>query len=90
MSKNPESTKSAPPRGSLRTPGAASYTGCSEVLLKKWRGKKVDDPGEHGPRWIAITPRLIVYRISDLDAWLESRAGSTRAQSARGNELAPA
>jgi hypothetical protein len=81
MSTDLKPAKSDPPRGSLRTPGAASYTGISEVLLKKWRSKKVDDPGEHGPRWIAITPRLIVYRIADLDAWLEARAGSTRAQS---------
>jgi predicted DNA-binding transcriptional regulator AlpA len=62
------------PRGVLRTSEAARYLSCSEILLKKWRNKAPDDPGEKGPPCISVTPRLVVYRISELDAWLNSRA----------------
>jgi transposase-like protein len=77
-------------RGALRTTEAALYLGCSAELLKKWRQKKPKDPGEHGPPWSAVTSRLILYRIVDLDAWLEARAISTRAKSNYAAEVAPA
>lgn len=61
-------------RSALRTHEAAVYLGCSSELLKKWRAKKPKDPGEHGPPWLAVTSRLILYRIADLDAWLKTRS----------------
>lgn len=45
---------------------AASYTGYSRQTMAQWRylGK--------GPRYLRPTPRTIIYRKSDLDAWLSA------------------
>ena len=43
---------------------AANYTGYSRQTMAQWRylGK--------GPKYLKPTPRTIIYRKSDLDAWL--------------------
>ena len=51
----------------MRTPEAAHYLGISESTLNKTRLT-----GD-GPPFIKVTPRAVVYRKTDLDAFLESR-----------------
>ena len=51
----------------LRTPSAARYLGISESTLNKTRLT-----GD-GPQFVKVTPRAVVYRQADLDAWLEAR-----------------
>lgn len=45
---------------------AARYTGYSRQTMAQWRylGK--------GPKYLRPTPRTIIYRKSDLDAWLSA------------------
>jgi hypothetical protein len=38
-----------------------------------------DDPGQPGPGFIRLSPSLIVYEISALDAWLERHRESAEA-----------
>lgn len=46
---------------------AARYLGISEAALRLWRSR-----GE-GPRYFRAGDKLIRYRRSDLDFWIESR-----------------
>lgn len=48
----------------LRAPAAADYLGLAESTLAKmrWRGD--------GPPYSKAGPRIVVYDIADLDAWL--------------------
>jgi len=62
------------PRRALRTTDAARYLGVSPSLLRKMRGRGPDDPLGLGPRFIRLSPSLIVYEISSLDGWLDSRS----------------
>jgi predicted DNA-binding transcriptional regulator AlpA len=50
----------------LRTPEAAAYVGLSSSTLEKLRltGK--------GPIYHKAGPKIVVYRLEDLDAWLNS------------------
>jgi hypothetical protein len=59
------------PRRALRTTDAARYLGVSPSLLRKMRMRGPDDPGQPGPGFIRLSPSLIVYEISALDAWLD-------------------
>lgn len=64
------STNNPPLRAGLQTAEAARYLGVSRSLLRKWRLKGTDDPGEKGPPYCRITRQLVVYQVADLDAWL--------------------
>ena len=68
------------PRRALRTTDAANYLGVSASLLRKMRSRGSADPLGLGPKFIKLSPSLIVYQISELDAWLESRARIMGAQ----------
>jgi excisionase family DNA binding protein len=46
---------------------AASYLGISEAALRLWRSEG------RGPRFFRAGEKLIRYRQSDLDTWIESR-----------------
>lgn len=61
-----------PPRRALRTPEAARYLGVSPSLLRKMRSRGPDDPSGQGPRYIKLSPSLIVYEIRALDEWLDA------------------
>ena len=63
-----------PPRRALRTTDAARYLGISPSLLRKMRLRGPADPLGSGPAYIRLSPSLIVYEISALDAWLDARA----------------
>lgn len=52
-------------RGALDTLHSAEYTGVARATLKKWRAT-----GD-GPPYVRIGSK-IVYRVADLDAWLEA------------------
>jgi predicted DNA-binding transcriptional regulator AlpA len=46
---------------------AGRYLGVSAAVLRLWRSKGT------GPRYFAAGEKLIRYRRSDLDSWIESR-----------------
>lgn len=48
---------------------AATYLGLSPVTLAKWRC--YNNPNQ--PKWISYG-RAIRYRVSDLDAWVDSNS----------------
>lgn len=56
----------------LSTKQLAVLFGVSEIWLETLRQKK------QGPEWIALGPRCIRYKISDVLAWLKARARSSR------------
>lgn len=56
----------------LRPADAARRLGISRSTL--WRLKR-DDPDF--PTVIRLAPRTIVWRVSDLDAWVDRRAAET-------------
>ena len=51
----------------LRTPQAAAYVGLSTSTLEKFRLTG------NGPIYQKAGPKIVVYRIEDLDAWLSTR-----------------
>lgn len=51
----------------LRTPDAAQYLGLAPSTLAKMRLR-----GD-GPPYIKSGPRIVVYTVADLAAWLQSR-----------------
>lgn len=57
-------------RGALRTAEAATYLGVSVSLMRKWRLKGRDDSGDKGPPYAKVTPYVVLYKLADLDAWL--------------------
>jgi predicted DNA-binding transcriptional regulator AlpA len=67
-------SKHSSPRRALRTVEAARYLGLSASLLRKWRMRAPEDPGERGPPFIRLSPTVVVYEISALDRWLDERA----------------
>jgi predicted DNA-binding transcriptional regulator AlpA len=62
------------PRRALRTTDAARYLGISPSLLRKMRSRGPADPLGAGPPYIRLSPSLIVYEISVLDAWLDAHS----------------
>jgi len=68
----PAHDNSIPPRA-VRTTGAARYLGVSPSLVRKLRLRGADDPLGPGPKFIRISPSLVVYEISALDEWLDQR-----------------
>jgi hypothetical protein len=74
------SRSNAIPRRAAKTVPAAEYVGLSASLLRKFRLKGSDDPGEKGPAFIKVSPYLILYEYAELDRWLDER----RAKSNRG------
>jgi predicted DNA-binding transcriptional regulator AlpA len=50
----------------LRTPQAAQYVGLSASTLEKLRLTG------NGPVYQKAGPKIVVYRVEDLDAWLNS------------------
>lgn len=70
--KSREFLDSETPVRCLNTAKAAYYLGISPSLLRKYRMRGPDDPGGNGPKYIKLSPQLVVYDIKDLDAWLDS------------------
>ena len=69
------------PRRTLRTTDAARYLGVSASLLRKMRQRGPDDPMDHGPPHIKLSPGLVVYEIASLDGWLDRHAQRDRNES---------
>ena len=69
------STNGAPERLMKRS-AAAELLGCSVRFLENaaLRGD--------GPRFIKVSPRLVLYRLSDLQAWLETRVRVSTSEAA--------
>ncbi|HEY9367518.1 helix-turn-helix domain-containing protein [Streptomyces sp.] len=57
-------------RTTLKTPEAATYIGVANRTLENWRNRG------KGPRYIRAG-RAVVYRIRDLDAFLDERTVKT-------------
>jgi predicted DNA-binding transcriptional regulator AlpA len=51
----------------LRTPAAAAYLGLSVSTLEKWRVQGT------GPVFEKAGRKIVVYKPSDLEAWLAAR-----------------
>jgi predicted DNA-binding transcriptional regulator AlpA len=60
----------------MRRAAAAEFLGCSSRFLENaaLRG--------NGPRFIKVSPRLVLYRLSDLQAWLEAHARVSTSEAA--------
>jgi len=52
----------------LSTQEAADYLGVSYWTLVDWRAKEV------GPNWYRLGLKRVIYRASELDAYVESQA----------------
>jgi len=65
------------PRRSLQTADAAKYLGISASLLRKMRMRGTEDPAGQGPKFIRLSPQLVVYDIAELDRWLDAHASKT-------------
>ena len=63
---------SIPPRA-LRTVAAAKYLGLSPSLIRKMRSRGPSDPLGPGPKFIRVSPALVLYDVRDLDEWLNCR-----------------
>jgi predicted DNA-binding transcriptional regulator AlpA len=67
--------------------GAARYTGVSQATLRLWRTK------DEGPPYFKAGQKLVRYRRSDLDLWIESRiekpADSGMSSAALGEQRRP-
>jgi predicted DNA-binding transcriptional regulator AlpA len=59
-------------RKKVRSAQAATYLGISPSTIAKWRMR-----GE-GPPFHRCGPRIVLYFIEDLDAWLERSRSSRR------------
>ncbi|MFI2354759.1 helix-turn-helix transcriptional regulator [Streptomyces anulatus] len=59
-------TPKDPPKGWLWSAGAADYMGVHVVTLYRWRRDEV------GPKGKQIGRRRYAYKISELDAWMNS------------------
>ncbi len=53
-------------------PKAARYIGVSDGVLRLWRSQG------KGPRFYRAGEKLIRYRRSDLDTWIESRLSTAQ------------
>jgi predicted DNA-binding transcriptional regulator AlpA len=60
-----------------RTPQAAEYVGLSTSTLEKFRLTG------NGPVYQKAGPKIVVYRIEDLDAWLNARRRHSTSETAR-------
>lgn len=60
-------------RRAVNTRAAANYLGISVSLLRKLRLRGPDDPYT-GPRFIKVSPSLVLYELAALDEWLDVRA----------------
>jgi hypothetical protein len=63
-----------------RTPEAAQYAGASASTFEKYRLQGV------GPPFCRLGPKIIIYDLDVLDAWLEARGRSSTSDS--GDEAA--
>jgi predicted DNA-binding transcriptional regulator AlpA len=66
-----------PQRRRLRTTEAASYLGIGKSTLEKLRLTGL------GPIYIKAGPRVVVYDIADLDAWLAARRRASTSETNR-------
>lgn len=55
---------------------AAKYVGISEGALRLWRAEG------RGPRYFKAGEKLVRYRKTDLDAWIEARLSAPAAVTA--------
>ncbi len=60
-------------KSTLLTPGrAAEYLSVSAETLAQWRSQS------RGPHYIKLEGRLVRYRVSDLESYLQGRSVTTR------------
>lgn len=51
---------------------AASLIGVTSQTLANWRVQG------RGPRFISVSPSRVVYKLDDLEAWLDDRRGGAK------------
>ena len=64
----------------LRVPDAARYVGLTPSTLAKMRLR-----GD-GPRYSKAGPRIVVYAVADLDAWLAGRVRRSTSEAVPGGD----
>jgi len=57
----------------LKSREAADYLGIPEGTLRYWRSM-----GDRGPRSYALSPKHVVYDLSDLQEWADTRKAKTQ------------
>ena len=62
-------------RPRVRTPAAAEYLGLAASTLEKMR------IFGGGPPYAKAGPKIVVYRVDDLDAWLKARRRTSTSDS---------
>jgi predicted DNA-binding transcriptional regulator AlpA len=62
------------PQNALDAKQTARYLGVSEAVLRLWRS------GGEGPRFFRAGEKLVRYRRSDLDSWIEARLSAPAAE----------
>jgi hypothetical protein len=82
MSRQMIDTTEKSARRALQTGAAAKYLGVSASLLRKLRLRGPEDPGGVGPHFVKLSPQLVVYRVEDLDAWLDAHDAQRRDKAA--------
>ena len=60
----------------LSTAQAANHLGVSPATMRSWRLRGPDDPNP-GPKYIRLSPSLVVYDVADLDAFLATKRAAT-------------
>ena len=61
----------------MRPARAAAYLGCSKSFLDQARLTGI------GPRYVKVSPTMVIYRRADLDAWLAERVVRSTAEGER-------
>jgi predicted DNA-binding transcriptional regulator AlpA len=73
-----------PVRRCINTRAAAAYLGVTIAALRAWRLRGPEDRNS-GPRFIRLSPSMVVYDLGDLDDWLERKRAATYVNALRGN-----
>jgi predicted DNA-binding transcriptional regulator AlpA len=64
----------------MRTPQAADYVGLSASTFEKFRISGL------GPSYHKAGPKVVLYLVEDLDAWLNSQRRKSTSDGVRGHE----
>ena len=62
---------------SLDDRAAAKYLGVARITLQLWRKQS------KGPKWFRAGPKLVRYRMSDLNSYIDQQVGKPASQPAQ-------
>jgi hypothetical protein len=76
--------RGAPGARCVNTRAAAAYIGVTPSALRAWRLRGREDTNA-GPRFIRISPSMVIYDLCDVDDWLERKRAATDDNAMRRN-----